>query len=327
MKICFVPDLHGSDNRYQHLLTLAHSAKPDLLILGGDQVPVHFDVDAVEKQRSWLLTYFADFLECLPDGCQTCWASGNHDLQGALNVISKLSSRLLWPEKDWILLEDGWSIRSLPYGPPSGWLFKDWERRDIDHNQSSDHNKHVYISTETGVSEVDDDDWLKSFPTLATLFANLSRPPDPAKAILVCHYPPYDSKLDQTAFGKPIGSRALRQHLMNTSYALSLHGHVHESPYLTGEWARQIGQTLSINPGQWGPDLHAVLYDTEDIANTLTHTVFGTLSTGTVPRMSAKKMQRQMKKAWRKAGIAPQSLGDRLAEQVGRLVQRLRSGG
>jgi Icc-related predicted phosphoesterase len=61
---------------------------------------------------------------------------------------------------------------------------------------------------------------------------------------------------------------------------LTLHGHIHESPQLSGTFCDRIGETLSINPGQFiwtGREvhpLHAVTFEIERVEETLTHTCF-----------------------------------------------------
>jgi len=59
---------------------------------------------------------------------------------------------------------------------------------------------------------------------------------------------------------------------------LTLHGHIHESPMVSGSYAERIGRTLCVNPGQSPERLHAVIFDTDDPYTTLVHTVFGELA-------------------------------------------------
>jgi uncharacterized protein len=42
-----------------------------------------------------------------------------------------------------------------------------------------------------------------------------------------------------------------------------LHGHVHESARLSGEWKIRIGRTVSINGAHDGPELALVRFDLE----------------------------------------------------------------
>jgi Icc-related predicted phosphoesterase len=62
----------------------------------------------------------------------------------------------------------------------------------------------------------------------------------------------------------------------------SMHGHVHESPAVSGGYADRIGRTLCVNPGQTTERLHAVVFDTRNPSATMNHTVFGALTSTTV---------------------------------------------
>ena len=65
-----------------------------------------------------------------------------------------------------------------------------------------------------------------------------------------------------------------------TQPLLTLHGHIHEAPELSGRYLDRIGATLCVNPGQFtragkeSPRLHAVLFEMEDVEGTLMHTCF-----------------------------------------------------
>jgi Icc-related predicted phosphoesterase len=79
---------------------------------------------------------------------------------------------------------------------------------------------------------------------------------------------------------KSAGSRSIKAFIGENQPLLTLHGHIHESPELSGAYFDRIGKTISINPGQpaWsGGDLmklHAVTFEIEKIKETLRHTCF-----------------------------------------------------
>ncbi|MDW8005101.1 MAG: metallophosphoesterase [Thermomicrobium sp.] len=109
-----------------------------------------------------------------------------------------------------------------------------------------------------------------------TLRGLLGRVPDPHRAILLVHVPPYDSGLDMApvldeqlriryAGGQvllqPVGSRAVRRIIEQFQPLLGLHGHIHESPGF-----RRIGRTLCVNVGsEYGEGiLRAAVINLED---------------------------------------------------------------
>jgi Icc-related predicted phosphoesterase len=75
-----------------------------------------------------------------------------------------------------------------------------------------------------------------------------------------------------------VGSRAIRDFIAAGQPHLTLHGHIHEGPRLSGDYKDRIGKTLAVNPGQLlskdhgFPDLQGVVFDLEDPEETLTHT-------------------------------------------------------
>ena len=72
--------------------------------------------------------------------------------------------------------------------------------------------------------------------------------------IFVAHAPPYKTPLDLTGSGQHVGSLSIRRFIDKWStkglLVASLHGHIHESPMMSGSVATRIHDALSINPGQ-----------------------------------------------------------------------------
>lgn len=81
--------------------------------------------------------------------------------------------------------------------------------------------------------------------------------PDMKRAIFNFHAPPYGSNLDEAPAldedmkylhggraMRPVGSRAVRESIVDYQPLLSLHGHIHE-----GKGTVRLGKTLAVNPG------------------------------------------------------------------------------
>lgn len=93
------------------------------------------------------------------------------------------------------------------------------------------------------------------------------------RAIFLFHTPPYDTTLDRAALDREtyeyvdldlhVGSIAVRRFIEQRQPLLTLHGHIHESTRLTGEWKVQIGRTVCINGAHDGPELALVRFDPE----------------------------------------------------------------
>jgi Icc-related predicted phosphoesterase len=90
--------------------------------------------------------------------------------------------------------------------------------------------------------------------------------------VFVSHVPPVTTNLDATYGGFHAGSRAVRAYIEGFQPTLSLHGHIHESPQVSGSVCDRIGRTLCVNPGQTPTQLSAVRWssDRSDTAEQLT---------------------------------------------------------
>jgi len=91
----------------------------------------------------------------------------------------------------------------------------------------------------------------------AKIEALASQVPDMSRAIFNFHAPPYGTGLDEApaldstlrpihggAVMKPVGSKAVRDAIMQHQPMLSVHGHIHESRAV-----KKMGRTLAMNPG------------------------------------------------------------------------------
>lgn len=122
--------------------------------------------------------------------------------------------------------------------------------------------------------------FLRGRETIEEDLDRLPKPFQPKRTIYVMHSPPFGTRLDLIEGGKSVGSRSIKAFIERNRPRLTLHGHIHESPKLPGTYMDRIGETLSINPGQFiwtGRDVsrfHAVTFEIERIEQTLTHTCF-----------------------------------------------------
>lgn len=302
MKICYTSDLHARPGLYHQLTELIEQERPDVLLLGGDQCTTRLDEHAIDAQRMWLRGPFRAFLERVRPICRVFWASGNHDLAGALDVLVETPDLITNLDMCPAAIGDGWSAVSFPYGPVSRvWPYKDWERRDTNQSPPLDSGARFRVTFNGVMEAVDADTLYGDYSPLASLLSSI---PDSDRLILIAHYPPRSTDLDQSAFGSDAGSDALAAHIHHCLAPITFHGHIHESPYRTGRWATRIGGVLSINPGQFGRRLHAVLFNTEDIEGSLLHTIFGGTD-ALVPLRSAWSIRWLMYRKWRKEGIVP----------------------
>ena len=119
------------------------------------------------------------------------------------------------------------------------------------------------LSSASGWKELSNwQEYARTLPTLEDELKALPRPRCMDKAVYVIHMPPYGIGLDECWSGMRVGSRALSAFLLENQPLYALHGHIHESPDVSGKWQAAIGRTTCIQPGQ-GRNLYYVLIDTE----------------------------------------------------------------
>jgi len=75
--------------------------------------------------------------------------------------------------------------------------------------------------------------------------------------LMICHTPPYGTKLDRLTNGTPVGSVSVRQFIEQHQPHLCITGHIHESPGVDF-----IGRTKILNAGQFAAGGYIVVrYD------------------------------------------------------------------
>ena len=116
------------------------------------------------------------------------------------------------------------------------------------------------LSTQNGIEEISD--WISyanALPTIQDELSQLIRPENMAQSIYVMHMPPSGLGLDECHSGHKVGSKAIYRFLESNQPKLSLHGHIHESPQVSGKWFSKLNQTLCIQPGQLGPFTYVII--------------------------------------------------------------------
>lgn len=77
--------------------------------------------------------------------------------------------------------------------------------------------------------------------------------------LMVCHTPPYATKLDRLTNGTPVGSPAVRRFIEVHQPHLCITGHIHESPGVDF-----IGRTKILNAGSFAAGGYIVVHDDND---------------------------------------------------------------
>jgi Icc-related predicted phosphoesterase len=272
----FATDLHGYVERYERLFALIEAERPAAVFLGGDLLPrvPYYAMRLERRQADFVGDYVRPALgrvrEKLGDRYPAVFLIlGNDDPKSEEPSFFDAAEDGLWQYIHGHKTSfAGFHLYGYACVPPTPFLLKDWERYDV-----SRYVDPGCVSPEEGRRSVTADPSEVKWGTIAQDLATLVDDDPMERAILLIHTPPYDTPLDRAALdGKKhehvpldvhIGSIAVRRFIEQRQPLLTLHGHVHESTRLTGEWKTKIGRTVCINAAHDGPELALVRFDPE----------------------------------------------------------------
>jgi len=272
----FATDLHGLCDRYEKLIASITRERPHAVFLGGDLLPRStFSLDRSDPGPSgfledYLLPAFTNAKQFLgPDYPVVFLILGNDDPRWQEELFQSVATQGLWQYAHGRRS----TIHDFPvYGyacvPPTPFLLKDWECYDV-----SRYVPAGSISPEEGRRSVPADESRVKWGTIQRDLDSLAGQEPLDRATFLFHTPPHDTPLDRAALdGKTyehialdvhVGSIAVRRFIETRQPLLTLHGHIHESTRLTGEWKIRLGRTVCINGAHDGPELALIRFDLE----------------------------------------------------------------
>jgi Icc-related predicted phosphoesterase len=306
MRLVYAADLHGDIDSYRSLLDLAVKTDARAAIVGGDLLPHAITLrSALQAQRDFIAEQLRPLLAGFRAHHPTIdvyLLPGNDDWAAAIMDLDRLEQDgllLLLHERVYCLSadhrppttdHDGVVHRPSSVVGPGLWLagfacvpltpfsIKDYERRDDGPLPPFSFGM-AYTSWGGEIQPIHAEA-LAARPSIAEALAALAAQSDPRRTAYVCHTPPFNTPLDAMPRGRHVGSKALRAFIEQHAPPLTLHGHIHESPEISGRYAAQLGSTWSINPGHDPKRFQAVTLDTDNIAGTIEHTAFGRPNVG-----------------------------------------------
>lgn len=271
MQCFFTSDLHGSVPRYRGLLRAIEDELPEAVLIGGDLFSIH------GSPAELLSEVFCPGLRRIALRAERA----GRPTPRVLVILGNDDPRALEPlvleaEADGLL--EYVHLKTVPLGPytlcgysyvpPTPFLLKDWERYDV-----SRYVDPGCVSPEEGRLSVPVEARIVRHATIAQDLEELTQGLDPHRTLLLFHSPPYATKLDRAALdGRKIdhvpvdvhvGSIAIKRLIERWHPRLTLHGHIHESPRLTGAWRETLGETVALCGCHDGPELALVRFDPE----------------------------------------------------------------
>jgi len=271
----FVSDLHGSLNRYQHLVDCILKEQPAAVFLGGDLLPhpMNFAWRTDQNQSDFIIDFLIPEFSVIQSKLgahypQIFLILGNDDPRANEPALIQGQDMNLWQyihgrKVSW----EGFTILGYSCIPPSPFMLKDWERYDV-----SMFVDPGCVSPEEGSRTAGPTGRKIRFTTIAQELEELTDgETDFLRTILMSHCPPYKCNLDRADLdGKMvdhvpldvhIGSIAIKKFIKEKQPLLTLHGHVHESRKLTGSWREKFDFTTSISAANETPALALVRFD------------------------------------------------------------------
>ena len=286
MKILFTSDLHGEEVLYRQVLDYARGAGAEVLVLGGDLLPSLQEAGRYEEmfreQRNFIDAFLLPFFR---RGLETRFPRillipGNWD-PAYPEIFAAPPEGLVDLDRKRFRFASGHEFIGYPFVPPTPFRPKDYEKMDDLEALWPPQKSPSYVRSSQppyDLTPIDPGPHLRGKGTIAKDLEKIPASGEWRKAIYVMHSPPFATALDVIPGGHFVGSRSIRQFIETFQPLLTLHGHIHEAPRLSGKYSDRIGRTLCLNPGQvlsadeGGPRLQGVLFDLEDLERTLTHT-------------------------------------------------------
>jgi Icc-related predicted phosphoesterase len=275
--VLYTADLHGSRELYVESFALARRLGVRSVILGGDLAPHATVVEQRSFYQGFLLPLLREY-RGEKDSAEIFYIMGNDDWSANLDVLQKSGIERFHHIHCAVrpFLDSTW-IAGLGSVTLTPFALKDWERweegpigptiRQEGFRSQADGSVHPFDFRGREWEE-----WIgKDLEAIGKELRPERRP-------LVCafHGPPHGTALDLIHGDVHVGSREVRKFLEAQRPLLSLHGHIHESPAVSGKFADRLGPTICVNPGQrMGSTLHAVWFRLGDLEGSLTHTLLG----------------------------------------------------
>jgi Icc-related predicted phosphoesterase len=275
----FASDLHGRIERYQKLFCAIETERPAAVFLGGDLLPSGLGLagslnpDHLDFINGFIVPGFDRVQVSLGAEYPDVFAIlGNDDPRFEEAAMLDVATRGLWryahdQRIDWC----GYTVFGYSCIPPTPFRLKDWERYDVSRyvDPGCSSPEDGWRTMPVAESEI-------RYGTIQQDLDALVGDRSLERAIMLFHSPPYKSALDRAALdGRSIdfvpldvhvGSIAI-QRLINTRQPrITLHGHVHESARITGQWSTRLGETYAFSAAHDGPELALVRFDPEEPA-------------------------------------------------------------
>jgi len=267
MKILYATDLHGVKWKYERLMEIKKDC--DLMIVGADILPKN--MPNIHKQQFGFLTKFLPrFFDAIE--VPIIIDFGNDDHKALYKTFKDLVDRtpdVYYSHRRYFDIGGVW-FAGMHYVPDYPFRMKDWVRSDSVDEDYYDSDIMQFgspiLSTDGGYEDIVSlYDYLRSHASIETSLNTLGKPD-----VLLTHSPPRKLGLDVCFDMREVGSRAVTKYILENAPRLTLHGHIHESPQMSGkDIGTLVDGSISIQPGQSGiAQMTYCEFDLDDVTGT-----------------------------------------------------------
>ena len=279
-RILYTSDLHGREPLYQEMAATVRRHHADIVLLGGDLLPrIGHGAAALEAQKTFCSRFLHPFFRSFRQDSQVRIYAipGNDDYFAALPLFEIMESEglLTMIQDKNVPLTGDFRLAGYACVPPTPFRSKDFEKKDLTEDDLPEPADRMTVTWDGSVRPATVQSVFGKRPSIADDLNTLFKPETAKNTFFLIHGPPYHTALDMIHTGVHVGSRALRAWILRVRPRMTLHGHIHESPRVSGRFADMLGDTLCVNTGQTESGLSAVIFEPDDPAGTLYHTIYG----------------------------------------------------
>ena len=279
--VVFSADLHGNELQYRKLVKFAISKSADSLIIGGDLAPLKAHGKRfIYDQRAFLSKRLPRILSPLKrklPNCQVYLIMGNDDCACNIDVLEG-SDYFHFISGRRLRLTGDFDIVGYSYVPITPFMLKDWEKFHLSEAPEDlalryvirkvvNYRLYGYRSSLEGLRKFRFTKTMEGEYSIQKDLKNSIYIKNPEKTVYVIHTAPDNTRLDVRYDGMHVGSMAVRLFIEQYQPYLTLHGHIHETVAISGEFKEEIGNSLCLsagndNFGNYKPnDLSILIFD------------------------------------------------------------------
>lgn len=255
MKFLYVCDIHGDKNKYDKVLKILKKEKIKYMVWGGDFLPKKIGPRKIVQAEFIMGTYFKNYLKELEENNIICvLIPGNDDLEWFDPIMERYCQEyknLINIDRRKVVIDD---VEFIGLSNVLDNPFKSKNRVLMEYGLEMEEQISNEIWIENDTKAISPIEWKTYRETkiqkMSNVLNKLPKLDKTKKSIFVFHDPPYGIGLDNCLVGVKAGSKDILKYIKESNAYMSFHGHIHESPDVSGIWKAKLGETVCIQPGQ-----------------------------------------------------------------------------